>query len=245
MQAEAQLRESEARLARTLHQTRLAYSAFDIASDKITEWSAEAADIIGVASQDLPRDQTGFLALVHPEDREAVAQAHQASRTVEGGQSQIEYRLLRPEDDVIWVRETSEVECDDSGKPIRGLSTIQDISAIRRAEETIRMRDAWLRSIFENAPFQIALKDSDGRMFAERRFDQAPIDADWIALRSRNEPVAEVFQIKGQSETHPHLSPDAAVLRCFLPAAGRRTVPRSPFTPIVLNRRANTQPRTQ
>jgi len=49
---------------------------------------------------------------------------------------------------------------------------------------------------------------SDGAMFAETRFDGRPIDAAWIDLRSRNEPAAEIFQIKGTSETHPSLSPD-------------------------------------
>ncbi|MEM9173809.1 MAG: DUF3604 domain-containing protein [Myxococcota bacterium] len=49
---------------------------------------------------------------------------------------------------------------------------------------------------------------SDGRMFAATRFDGGPIDADWVALRARNEPAMEVFQIKGASETHPALSPD-------------------------------------
>lgn len=49
---------------------------------------------------------------------------------------------------------------------------------------------------------------SDGWMFAETRYDGTPIDRDWIALRARNEPVVEIMQIKGQSETHPALSPD-------------------------------------
>ena len=51
---------------------------------------------------------------------------------------------------------------------------------------------------------------SDGWMFADHTYDTAPIDADWVALRARNEPAAEIMQIKGQSETHPALSPDDA-----------------------------------
>jgi len=48
---------------------------------------------------------------------------------------------------------------------------------------------------------------SNGLMFAETRHDGTPIDAAWARQRLRNEPVAEAFQIKGQSETHPALSP--------------------------------------
>ncbi len=48
---------------------------------------------------------------------------------------------------------------------------------------------------------------SNGLMFNPARFDGRELDAEQAALRARNEPVAEVFQIKGQSETTPRLSP--------------------------------------
>lgn len=49
---------------------------------------------------------------------------------------------------------------------------------------------------------------SNGRMFALTKEDGSPIDAAWAETRKRNEPVVEVMQIKGQSETHPILSPN-------------------------------------
>ncbi len=49
---------------------------------------------------------------------------------------------------------------------------------------------------------------SKGRMFASVDFEGRPITADYARLRSSWEPVAEVTQIKGTSETHPILSPD-------------------------------------
>ncbi|MBY0398735.1 DUF3604 domain-containing protein, partial [Myxococcota bacterium] len=51
---------------------------------------------------------------------------------------------------------------------------------------------------------------SNGLMFAPARFDGGEIDADWARQRIRNEPLAELIQIKGQSETTPRLSPDDA-----------------------------------
>lgn len=49
---------------------------------------------------------------------------------------------------------------------------------------------------------------SKGEMFARVTHAGQPIDKAYASLRARWEPVAEVTQIKGTSETHPMLSPD-------------------------------------
>ncbi len=49
---------------------------------------------------------------------------------------------------------------------------------------------------------------SKGTMFAERTLRGETIDIEYAEARSRWEPVVEVTQIKGDSETHPELSPD-------------------------------------
>lgn len=50
---------------------------------------------------------------------------------------------------------------------------------------------------------------SDGRMFpTEVDFTGRPIDRAYAESRMRNEPLIEIKQLKGQSETHPLLSPN-------------------------------------
>ncbi len=49
---------------------------------------------------------------------------------------------------------------------------------------------------------------SKGYMFDTRSLRGEPIDADYAALRAAWEPVVEITQIKGDSETHPELSPE-------------------------------------
>ena len=49
---------------------------------------------------------------------------------------------------------------------------------------------------------------SNGRMFSPQRENGSPLDKQYVAHRARWEPVLEVTQVKGDSETHPYLSPD-------------------------------------
>ena len=49
---------------------------------------------------------------------------------------------------------------------------------------------------------------SDGEMFALKKYYGGDIDAAYTAQRLKNEPIVEMTQVKGTSETHPSLSPN-------------------------------------
>jgi hypothetical protein len=70
----------------------------------------------------------------------------------------------------------------------------------------------WLDGLRSNGIDALAIphnmNQSDGLAFMETTWKDRPIDKPFAEKRMRNEPIAEISQQKGTSETHPSLSPN-------------------------------------
>jgi two-component system cell cycle sensor histidine kinase/response regulator CckA len=100
-------------------------------------WSAETCRILGLPSSESAGGTDGVLALVHPDDREAVRRASLAAITA--GQPQgIEHRIVREDGRVRWVQVKAHVIRDTNGVALRIVGTVQDITERRVLEEQLR-----------------------------------------------------------------------------------------------------------
>lgn len=137
-----------------------------------------------------------WLKKIYPADQEAVARALQRSRT--SGLHEVEYRLVRNDGSLRWVRDRAYPVRNPNGTIYRVASIIEDITDQHAAEEKIlalnaqlaerveqtgselasthqrlRISEARLFSIFETMPAYVWFKDMEGRiLLANSRFHE-------------------------------------------------------------------------
>jgi len=133
--AERTLKESEARLRRAQQQARLTYWSWDLTTHAYS-WAPGSGALLGIDDKALPLRQAGMTPIIHPDDRERLFAMFDA---VEAGRDsyEAEFRLVRPNGDVVWVREHGDVERDGEGRRRNVSGTLQDISPYRRLEEQL------------------------------------------------------------------------------------------------------------
>jgi len=129
--AEQALRQSEERFRLAAKAGRMFAYSWDAATDVI-ERSGESAKILGIDEAAL---LTGHQAIarVHPDDREGLLAA-MVGLSPEKPFLQVTYRIVRPDESVIWVERHSQAYFDEHGKIKRIVGMIVDITERKRAE---------------------------------------------------------------------------------------------------------------
>ena len=157
-EAEEALRESQADLKRAQFVANTGSWRWDKRRDDI-HWSDETYRIFGIP-KGTPITNQGFLASVHPEDRDYVARMWAAA--LSGTPYDIEHRIV-VEGRTKWVRERAELELDSQGNVRGGFGTVADITARKAAEEALMAQRDLLRTLIDHLPDCVYVKDSHKR----------------------------------------------------------------------------------
>ena len=92
-------------------------------------------EIWGRSCQSLYDDPMSFIAAIHPDDRDR-AMALINCRSWEGYCQ--EYRIVRPDGDIRWIRDRAWPVRDQAGNVIRVAGIAEDLSLLKSGEEAIR-----------------------------------------------------------------------------------------------------------
>jgi len=135
--AEKALRKSEARLKECLGLANIGHWEWKVVSDRLT-WSDETYRIFGQPQVGRKFGQAELDKLVHPDDRQRRRKALEDA--LRGRHPyDVEYRILRPDGEVRYIRVRDDVEYDKSGRPCRMFGVVWDITESKQAE-ALRVR---------------------------------------------------------------------------------------------------------
>ena len=133
--AEDALRESEERYERAEKIGHFGHWDGDFIEDW-SVWSKETYRIFGIDPAKFKPTYRAFLNFIHPEDKEKLKSAVQ-SVIRQGGEIDLEYRIIRPDGEVRFIHSTAEIHLDKNGKPRKSLGMLHDITERKRMKQEI------------------------------------------------------------------------------------------------------------
>jgi PAS domain S-box-containing protein/diguanylate cyclase (GGDEF)-like protein len=154
--AEEQLRESERRFRQVTDNIREVFWLTDRRTHEMLYVSPGYREIWGRSTEELYASPQLWLEAVHPEDRQRVMEAARGKQVA--GDFDEEYRIVRPDGSVRWVRDRAFPVHAEDGEVIRIAGVAEDITDRRRSEE---MR-ARMAAIVESSDDAIVGKTLDG-----------------------------------------------------------------------------------
>lgn len=135
VQTEEQLRKTMQQLRQLAENISDAFWMRDAEDTRMVYVSPAYEKIWGRSCKELYQSPEAWLEAIHPEDRETVAQA-MLTKQVTGEYNQ-EYRIIRPDGALRWIRDRAFPIRDGSGKIIRIVGIAEDVTDHRRLEREI------------------------------------------------------------------------------------------------------------
>ena len=134
--AEAALRESEARHRTLIEQLPAIIYTADLNPESPTRYvSPQIKDILGFTPAEWLDDPNLWIEQVHPDDRPGVLAAVEKVQSSTESYSS-EYRAIRRDGEIIWLRDTAKTVYDVHNNPLFMQGLTLDITEQRQAEET-------------------------------------------------------------------------------------------------------------
>jgi len=135
--AEEQLRQREEQLRLALDAARMGFWDRNLQTGQIT-CSYHLQHLYGLDAKTTQISYETFLEMVHPEDRDRVHQADRRAIDEQEDCYDIEFRIVRTDENLRWVESKSQVFYDETSQPIRMMGINLDITERKQAEIQIQ-----------------------------------------------------------------------------------------------------------
>ncbi len=122
--------------------------------------SPNVEKILGHPQESLIEDRALWFRSIHPEDQPGFWQKW-ADAWRRGTPFHAEYRLLRPDGQEVWIRESSVLVLSESGHRLAWQGVIEDITAEKRSKEDVHASEARYRALIERVPAVVYEMDPD------------------------------------------------------------------------------------
>ena len=162
---EEEVRLASARLELALRGSSIGFWDIDMPDGDLRNGRVHYVNVweqLGYERPDSSKDQETGMALVHPDDRAAHAEAARRYLAGETSEFEVESRLCHKDGSLRWMISRGVAVRDAGGNPIRFLGTGINITDRKRAEEALRESEERFRGTFENAAVGIVHSDSAG-----------------------------------------------------------------------------------
>jgi len=202
--AEDALRESEEKFRQLAENAREVFWMTSPAMDELLYVNPAYADIWGRSLESLRRQPRSFMEAIHPEDRERVVGILEGQR-VQG--FEVEYRIVRPDGSVRWIRDRGFPVKNPSGEVYRVAGVAEDNTERRQAGDAVRRSAAELQALSRQL---VDLQESERRLLSRELHDR--VGQNLTALKINLDILQTGLASHGSDEVRARVSDSAALL---------------------------------
>jgi PAS domain S-box-containing protein len=178
------------RLALATRSAHMGIWDWDIQNNELV-WDDQMYTLYGLEPGKFGGAYQAWLNGVHPDDRDLSNQVSQQAVRGERGYD-TEFRIVRPDGSIHWLKANGEVFRDGLGRPLRMVGVNYDITERKQAEEALRESEERYRSLFENMV--------SGYAYCQMLFDEtnAPRDFIYMNVNDMFEKLTGLRNVEGK-----------------------------------------------
>ena len=142
--------------------THIGSYVWDLGPDRTT-WTDELYRITGYPPSSFEPSYERYVNCLHPDDRDEFTALTQRVLHEKAAYS-AEYRIIRPNGELLYIHEQGDIKVDANGKVVGLVGVIQDITERAQAEESLRTSEQYNRMLFEESTIGLTLCQMNGEL---------------------------------------------------------------------------------